>query len=72
MEAYEAGGLATIGDLPIGEGVFTEDDVASAGDVVVGPLALFGDRVSVDGGISAARIDQGSQADVFDDPDGER
>ena len=143
-EAYEAGELATIGDLPIGEGVFTMDDVASAGDVVVGPrgdvagsvaagstdvpvgdgeagaedsgdgeaddrgrapgvllgtevivsegvsapgvvvvgsdgdvggdvtagpLALFGDRVTINGGISAARIDQGARADVYDRPD---
>lgn len=70
--AYESGGLLTSGELPIGEGVFTETDVPSGADGNAGPLTVFGEGVVVDGGTSAARIDQGRRADIFDDPDGRR
>jgi predicted acyltransferase (DUF342 family) len=58
--AYDAGELSTIVQLPIGKGVFTEDDVASAGDVVVGP---WGD---VGGSATAGRESDEGDSDATD------
>ena len=59
--AYDAGDLRRIDDLPIGQGVFTDDDVAGAGDVVVGPLGDVG------GSVHAGRE---GEDDADDDDDG--